>query len=75
MTLPSSFARDGFVTFDKARTRMQVRGQQIKPLLIGTEGESNTGKTEFILSCPTRVMISWIEALMECWTTQSASGP
>lgn len=30
--------------FDKARNRRR--------LMIGTDGESNTGKTEFILSCP-----------------------
>lgn len=27
-------------------------GQILKPLLIGTEGMTNTGKTEFLLSCP-----------------------
>lgn len=42
--LPASFARDGF------GYATQVR--QTRRLMIGTDGEDNTGKTEFILSCP-----------------------
>lgn len=42
MALPASFFKDGFVTARPKRPR----------LLIGSEGETNTGKTEFILSAP-----------------------
>jgi hypothetical protein len=53
MALPASFARDGFVTAENARKRMKLsNGRLLKSLMIGTEGESDTGKTEFILSCP-----------------------
>jgi len=45
MTLPASFARDGFQHIS------QVRSKQ-KHILIGTDGWSNTGKTEFALSAP-----------------------
>lgn len=45
MTLPASFARDGFLPADK------VRGK-LRRLLIGTDGWPNTGKTEFALSAP-----------------------
>lgn len=45
MTLPPSFARDGFLPADK------IRGKY-KHLLIGTDGWSNTGKSEFCLSAP-----------------------
>lgn len=53
MALPASFARDGFVDKHHMRTRMKLKnGKLLKPLLIGTEGETNTGKSEFLLSCP-----------------------
>lgn len=53
MPLPASFIRDGFVPAIKARNRVHLpNGRLLKPLLIGTEGETNTGKTEFLLSCP-----------------------
>ena len=45
MTLPASFARDGFQHIS------QVRSKQ-RHILIGTDGWSNTGKTEFALSAP-----------------------
>ena len=45
MTLPASFARDGFLPIN------QVRSKQ-RHILIGTDGWSNTGKTEFALSAP-----------------------
>lgn len=48
MTLPKSFATDGFITARQAVTG----GRKYRRLLIGTEGLANTGKTEFILSCP-----------------------
>jgi hypothetical protein len=53
MPLPASFDRDGFHPAAKARERILLpNGHRLKPLLIGTEGKTNTGKTEFILSCP-----------------------
>ena len=53
MPLPASFIREGFVTGSNARTRMKLKnGRLLKPLMIGTEGETNMGKSEFILSCP-----------------------
>lgn len=42
--LPASFARDGFVLPQTLRKRRR--------LMIGTDGRTNTGKTEFILSIP-----------------------
>lgn len=44
MALPASFLRDGFVAPDKLRKRRR--------LMIGTDGKSDTGKTEFALSAP-----------------------
>lgn len=53
MSLPASFLRDGFQPAAKARSRMKLPdGRLLKPILIGTEGESDTGKTEFLFSCP-----------------------
>lgn len=52
MILPNSFLRDGFVSAETARKRRFLPGLQRPGILIGTEGETNTGKTEFILSCP-----------------------
>src|SRR3990167_7453145 len=56
MPLPASFARDGFspeANASKSRRKVRLRnGKYLKPLLIGTEGETDTGKTEFLLSCP-----------------------
>lgn len=46
--LPASFASAGFVTPEQARTR----GPQGRGLMIASEGASDTGKTEFILTCP-----------------------
>ena len=43
-TLPKSFIRDGFEPIGNYRNNRR--------LLIGSEGETNTGKTEFILSAP-----------------------
>lgn len=45
MTLPASFAKAGFLSPDK------IRGK-LRHLLMGTEGWSNTGKTEFLCSAP-----------------------
>lgn len=44
MTLPASFLRDGFVAGDKLRKRRRM--------MIGSDGWSDSGKTEFILSAP-----------------------
>lgn len=53
MPLPPSFAQQGFKTAALARTRMRLRsGKLLKPLMIATEGESDSGKTEFMLTCP-----------------------
>lgn len=45
MTLPASFLKDGFVPPANLRRRH-------RRLMIGTDGPSNTGKTEFALSAP-----------------------
>lgn len=53
MPIPASFLKDGFVAGRQARPRMKLKnGLLYHPLLIGTEGETDTGKTEFILSGP-----------------------
>ncbi len=53
MNLPPSFLREGFVQPGATRTKIKLpNGQMLKPLLIGTEGKSDTGKTEFLLSIP-----------------------
>lgn len=49
MTLPASFQRDGFVTPEQARLKA---GSKFRRLLIGTEGRSDSGKTEWVLSAP-----------------------
>lgn len=45
MTLPTSFLRDGFVGPEQIRPKR-------RRLLIGTDGPTDSGKTEFLLSCP-----------------------
>lgn len=52
MALPASFAKDGFVSSADARKRRWMPGLKRPGILIGTEGETNTGKSEFIFSCP-----------------------
>lgn len=52
MPIPQSFIRDGFKTAAQARTRRNLPGLKRSGIMIGTEGETNTGKSEFILSCP-----------------------
>lgn len=49
MPLPPSFAKDGFVTPEVARKKP---GSKFRRLLIGTEGRSDSGKTEWTLSAP-----------------------
>lgn len=45
MTLPASFKRDGFLPASSLHTKF-------RRLMIGSDGWSNTGKTEFALSAP-----------------------
>jgi hypothetical protein len=45
MTLPASFGRDGFQHISQTRAKL-------RHILIGSDGWSNTGKSEFGLSCP-----------------------
>jgi hypothetical protein len=52
MPLPASFARDGFVSAAEVRKRRHLPGLNRPGILIGTEGETNTGKSEFGLSAP-----------------------
>lgn len=52
MNLPRSFAQDGFTTAAEARRRRFLSGLKRPGIMISTEGETNTGKTEFALSCP-----------------------
>lgn len=49
--LPASFAKDGFVSPEK------LRAGKLRHLLIGTDGWSNTGKTEFACSAPGPIML------------------
>lgn len=49
MSLPASFARDGFVMPEVARKKA---GAKFRRLMISSEGLPNTGKTEFLLSAP-----------------------
>lgn len=53
-TLPASFAAAGFVTPEQAR---HTPGRKNRRLMIRTEGESDTGKTEFMLTAPGPGMI------------------
>ena len=53
MSLPASFQRDGFVGPSQARNRIRLRnGKFLKPLMIGVDGLPDSGKSEFIFSCP-----------------------
>lgn len=52
MPIPQSFIRDGFKTFSDARKMRNLPGLKRPGIMIGSEGEKDTGKTEFILSCP-----------------------
>lgn len=53
-TLPASFLQKGFVMPDQARKR---GGSKFRGLMIATEGLSDSGKTEFMLSAPGPGMI------------------
>lgn len=50
--LPRSFSDSGFVSSAEARKRRFLPGLKRPGIMIGSEGESNTGKTEFMMSCP-----------------------
>lgn len=52
MALPLSFARDGFLGANDSRKRRYLPGLNRPGIMIGTEGQTNTGKTEFALSAP-----------------------
>lgn len=49
MPIPQSILRAGFQTPEQAR---RVVTSKTRRLLIGTEGRPDTGKTEFLLTCP-----------------------
>jgi hypothetical protein len=50
--IPPSFVKDGFQPMSLARSRRFLPGLKRPGIMIGTEGETNTGKTEFSLSAP-----------------------
>lgn len=52
MALPASFIRDGFVSAAEVRKRRHLPGLNRPGIMIGTEGETNTGKSEFAMSAP-----------------------
>lgn len=53
MNLPASFQKSGFVTPAQTRNKVPLGGNLfLKPLLIGTEGMTDCGKTEWALSTP-----------------------
>lgn len=52
MALPISFQSLGFKAAAQCRSRRFLPGLKRPGIMIGTEGETNTGKTEFIMSCP-----------------------
>ena len=65
MTLPPSFMKDGFVSSELSRRRRFLPGLQRPGILIGTEGETNTGKTEFILSCPSPGIVLAVDRMYD----------
>lgn len=52
MALPASFLKDGFVSAAEVRRRRHLPGLNRPGIMIGTEGETNTGKSEFAMSAP-----------------------
>lgn len=52
MPIPKSFFDAGFMTLEQARERRNLHGLKRPGIMISTYGKTNTGKTEFILSCP-----------------------
>ena len=53
MALPASFIRDGFLPAADIRKRRCLPHLKRPGIMIGTDGLTNTGKTEFALSAPT----------------------
>lgn len=49
MPIPRSILSQGFVTPEQARRKV---GAKFRRLMIASEGRSDTGKTEFALTCP-----------------------
>jgi hypothetical protein len=61
-SLPSSFEQQGFVSPAKTRARIMLpNGQYLKPLLIGSDGASDSGKTEFALSAPGAIQMCSVD--------------
>lgn len=58
MPLPNSFARDGFKPLSSLDTKR-------KHLLVGTEGQSDTGKSEFALSAPGPTMVIALDRMID----------
>ena len=53
MPLPLSFKKDGFEGVSTFRKRIKLpNGHFLKPVMIGIDGRTNSGKSEFMLSCP-----------------------
>ena len=52
MALPASFLRDGFEPASAVRKRRYLPGLNRPGIMIGTEGRTNTGKSEFAMSAP-----------------------
>lgn len=50
ITLPLSFARDGFTTLEAAVRN--PASSKFRRLMIGTDGPAGSGKSEFLFSCP-----------------------
>jgi len=48
-TIPASWRQYGYVSAEQA---VKANGSKFRRLMIGTDGATNTGKTEFALSCP-----------------------
>ena len=52
MALPASFIRDGFEPASAVRKRRHLPGLNRPGIMIGSEGKTNTGKSEFAMSAP-----------------------
>ena len=60
--LPPSFAKSGFVTPVNLGNKIKLRnGQILKGLLIGSDGLTDTGKTEFTLSTPGNIQMICVD--------------
>jgi hypothetical protein len=52
MPIPQAFLSDGYTTIQQARKRRCIPGLNRPGVMISIEGEADSGKTEFILTCP-----------------------